>query len=130
MQYYSVHFTEKRLVDVYGTSGRDKGKKIRSYSEDIPRTIHMLPLSTAMQYKTCDNFRYEPYVPEASERINGSPNYRARNLASRKGKHVHMTHTTVPVRSKRASVNTSKSTSAIKQAAMSGDLAAAINAGE
>lgn len=113
MELFTVHFTEKKIVDVYGSSGRDKGKKIREYVEDIPRTIHALPLSTALQYKDCDNYRREKYVI-GDEKRTYKTHSGARKVA---------TSSASPVATTKA-----KTSSAIKHAAMTGDMSAAINA--
>ncbi|NIH77322.1 hypothetical protein FHV99_004574 [Ochrobactrum sp. P20RRXII] len=114
MELFTVHFTEKKIIDVYGSSGRDKGKKIREYVEDIPRTIHALPLSTALQYKDCDNYRRVKYVI-GDEKVS----YKAHNGAR---KATNSGSVSFAAKSK------AKASSAIKNAAMTGDMSAAINA--
>lgn len=136
MQLYSIYFTEKKIVSKYDA----KGKKCGEYVEDIPRTMHALPLSTAMQYKSCDNFRHEIYVMTSNERSNGAVNYRARNNGTSAGNYTRKAEGNFKLAPAGNGIRkgemhlvasaTKTGRSTINHAAMTGDMAAAINSGE
>jgi hypothetical protein len=104
MSLYTVYFTSRHVVTKYD----DKGVKTGEYTTNIPQTITMLPLSTAMQYKDCDGFRYEPYQFEGSGK---------RDVPAARRSSVKST----------AKVATKSSTSSVNKAAATGDLSAAIS---
>lgn len=105
---YNVHYTTRQTVTRYNA----KGKMIGQYDTDIPHTLTALPMPTALQYKTCDNFRMEPYVPERRERHRGIVHQPRKDAVG-----------SAPRPKKPARPN------ATQKAAATGDLAAAINGG-
>jgi len=102
MQLYSVYFTKKHTVTKYNNNG----KKIGSYVDDIPHALHALPYSTAMQYADCDNFRLERYYIEPNQSLNANRNHKS-------GRQI-TDHT--------------EEDNDLKQAALTGNLAAGLNA--
>lgn len=109
MQLYTVHYTLAHSVTKYDS----RGKPIDSYVDDIPHTLTALPHSTALQYKNCKNFRMEPYTPDARRPITAQ-----KSTADYRGTRAVSKSKTVKA-----------SSSSVRSAAASGDLAAAINAG-
>jgi hypothetical protein len=111
MQLFTVHFTTKHIVSRFD----DKGVKIGEYEADIPQTVHALPRSTAETYKKFGNWRIEPYYADVSKQpVKG-------------GKQQFNFRGTSPSAKKAAPKPSAGS--AIKHAARTGDLAAAISAG-
>lgn len=110
MSLYTVYFTSRHIVSKYN----DKGVKIGDYTTDISQTITALPHVTAMQYKSCDNFRIEPYQIDAS----------GRSAPASTWKSGHRTEKAAAPAAKKSSTNS------VKSAAATGDLAAAISKGE
>ncbi|QNH71721.1 hypothetical protein V1VFAS_123 [Rhizobium phage V1VFA-S] len=108
MQLYTVHFTTKHVVSQFD----DKGRKIGEYTTDIAQTINALPLSTCQGYKKFDNWRVEPYYADISKRPMESKkqSFNFRGAAPTSGKKA-------------------PAASSVKNAAKTGDLAAAISAG-
>lgn len=112
MQLFTVHYTLARIVTSYDSAGN----LIGSETLDITHTLHALPLSTAMQYANCSNFRKEPYQPDQDRgRIAHNPRQHGKSafMGMRKGE--------------LRVVAAGKGRSAIKDAAASGDMSAAIN---
>jgi hypothetical protein len=110
MQLYTVHFTTKQLVSKFD----DKGRKIGEYDIDYPQTLHALPLSTCQGYKKFGNWRIEPYYADVSKRP----------FEGKKAKTEY--RGSVPAGKPKATVPLA---STVQNAAASGNLAAAINAG-
>ncbi|MBD9511524.1 hypothetical protein IB265_32735 [Ensifer sp. ENS10] len=111
MQLYTVHFTTKQVVSQFN----DKGVKTGEYTMDYPQTLHALPLSTCQGYKKFGNWRIEPYYSDATKRPVESRKQRTDFRGS------------TPAAKKAAPKSAPKSS--VGNAARTGDLAAAINAG-
>lgn len=107
---YTVHFTTRQTVSKFDARGRKTGE----YQTDIEQTITALPVSTAKQYSTCDNFHMEPYVQE-----------------ERSGTRKTFKHAGYQERSsgfdKSTAKRSAKKASNVNEAAATGDLGAAIS---
>ncbi len=112
-QLYTVHFTTKQVVSQFDA----KGVKTGEYEMDYPQTLHALPLSTAQTYKKFGNWRIEPYYSDVSKRP----------FESKKA-HTEYRGSTASTKHK-ATVSAAGGKSVTQNAAASGNLAAAINAG-
>jgi hypothetical protein len=110
MQLYTVHFSTKQIVSQFNA----KGQKTGEYQLDYPQTLHALPLTTAQQYKTCDNYSIEPYFIEAHKQAVNS--FKPKSRPDYSGA------------AKRGKTFTKKAAkSSVSHAAETGDLAAALN---
>jgi hypothetical protein len=114
MQLYTVHFTTKQVVSQFDANGRKTGE----YEMDYPQTIHALPRSTAETYKKFGNWRIEPYYADVSKRPMESKKQSVGRATVPSGK-----NTLAPAK------NAPSGKSGTKNAAATGDLAAALNAG-
>lgn len=109
----TVHFTTINSVSVFNR----EGFKVDEYVEERPHTIHALPYSTAMTYAKFGNFRIEPYVIEPGQKGDfkksaGKSKGEMRVVATGGGKG-----------------RSSAAPTTVHDAAATGDLASALNAG-
>lgn len=121
MQLYTVRFTTKHVVTKYD----NRGKPVSSYTDHIQQTIHALPLTTAMQYKDCDNFTYEPYIAESKssgKKFDGARQYGTyeHGVASKRSQKSHSASS--------SAVSAKRKVDSAKEAARRGDLSAAVSA--
>lgn len=114
-QLYTVHFTTKQIVSQFDAKGRKTGE----YETDIAQTLHALPHSTAMGYKKFGNFKMEPYYISEAQRSHGATKANANFRGTVPSGRAKPTASPTAITAK----------SAAKNAAASGNLAAAINAG-
>ena len=114
MQLYTVHFTTKQLVSQFD----EKGRKTGEYELDYPQTIHALPRSTAETYKKFGNWRIEPYYADVSKRPMEAKKQSFGRATVPSGKNKPTPATSAP-----------SGKSSTRNAAATGDLAAALNAG-
>lgn len=57
MQLYSIFFTTKQTIKKYDS----RGKNIDTYTVNVDRAIHALPLELTKPYEGYTNFRREPF---------------------------------------------------------------------
>jgi hypothetical protein len=110
MQLVTVRFTTKKLSSVF-----ENDVKVRDIVEEVPQVIAGIPPSTAQSYRKFGNWSIEPYVSEPDR---GSRRGRANPKAF--AKKVMREHPDLMDHLHKAE---------LKEAAASGDLSAAINAG-
>lgn len=114
-QLYTVHFTTKQVVSQFDS----KGVKTGEYEIDYPQTLHALPHSTAMTYNRFGNFRMEPYYASVSERP----------MSASKARTTHYGATPNGKKSPTPARSAPSGKSIVNNAAATGNLAAALNAG-
>lgn len=113
-QLFTVHFTTKHLVSQFD----EKGRKTGEYEAEIPQTVSALPHSTAMGYKKFGNFKIEPYYMSVAHRPFEAKKVHTEARGFPSGRNNPARATSVP-----------SGKTAARDAAATGDLAAAINAG-
>lgn len=123
-QLYTVSFTTKSMVKKFDA----KGKIIAETALDKPVTITALPYATAMSYAQADNFKIENYdLAEGRRKL--TPKGTGRDNSVGSGLKTTRTVTGMKVGKKiEVAPKVGAGHSPIAEAAMTGNLAAAINA--
>lgn len=123
MQLYTIILDQKHIVSKFDC----KGNKISETTTIVKQTIHDLPLSTAQMYMrtsepgTCQMIKQDPLVRSGSRRHE----VEFSDVKKGKSKRAEPTKTTAKARAKPAADPSKK----VREAAQTGDLAAAISAG-
>lgn len=119
MSLYNVSFTTQKLI----TSLDARGKVSGTRRLDTPITITALPHATAMSYSNCDNFQITPHEWETKRKLTQRGEARPSSVGNGTKGRSRRGETDFD----NGSVTEAHVSSAVENAAASGDLAAALN---
>lgn len=118
MQLYTVKLANKHIISCFDT----KGKKIGERTDTIVQTICDLPHQTAMMYKSKDGDRCTVIAQEVARKDARRTNIQTREARQSASKIIQT--------KKSPTASPSRQSSNMQQAAMRGDMSAAISRGD